>query len=327
MARRRSSFPLTPILGIGLLAILGIGAVIVIEGEVTILGRTLRLSDNEVQAAELPENMVRIPVSTRAIPAYTRIQGEHIVDANTGRFTTIALNRQDVGDSVITEADVRTRLVGRVLRRDKSAGRAFTESDFLPKGSRDGITAGIPPGKRGLVLPAEDVQGLMDLRTGDRFDIVATWDAATGKRQSPVTTGVTSFATSQATNPKQPTRARVEVVSDNGEVIRPVRIRQKPTTSSGLLNGQRLSATPIQEIQIAVKPEEAIRISAALQSGATLRCLLRSGHPEDEGTSTRLPTDFLPPEKEARNEDVGEVMILRGGEPERILTRRNRDPR
>ena len=86
-------------------------------------------------------------------------------------FSVIFLDPERLQDNVLTNInDIR----GRVLGRDKPAGFVFTESDFLPRGSREGLTAGIPPGKRAMRVDATQVKGVYGLRRGDRFDIVAT---------------------------------------------------------------------------------------------------------------------------------------------------------
>lgn len=64
-------------------------------------------------------------------------------------------------------------LEGRVLARPKEADKAFTARDFLPVGTRPGPQSLVPEGKRYLVVSEEHVQGLGDMRYGDRFDMVA----------------------------------------------------------------------------------------------------------------------------------------------------------
>ena len=51
-------------------------------------------------------------------------------------------------------------VIGRVLEHEKTPGYVFTEADFLPKGTREGIVAGIPAGKRAIRLSADRVDGL-----------------------------------------------------------------------------------------------------------------------------------------------------------------------
>jgi hypothetical protein len=65
-------------------------------------------------------------------------------------------------------------VIGRVLDHDKEPGYVFTEADFLPPGTREGITAGIPAGKRAVRISADKVDGLYGLHAGDRFDLLAT---------------------------------------------------------------------------------------------------------------------------------------------------------
>src|SRR6266550_4471959 len=49
-------------------------------------------------------------------------------------------------------------IIGRVLDGDKKPGYVFTDADFLPRGTREGLVAGIPAGKRAIRISAERVE-------------------------------------------------------------------------------------------------------------------------------------------------------------------------
>lgn len=322
MSRRRSSGFFLPLFGLLALVLIGALGVLLVNGRLELFGFELELREDEVQANELGDGMVLVPISVARIPAYTRIDAEHVFDTEKGQFSTIALPEDTLPETIFTIDDyLAGELRGRVLKRDKPKGKAFTESDFLPKGAREGITAGIPPGKRGMVLPVSDVEGLMDLRRGDHFDIVGTWEPKT-RRATPPTITALAAGSQPTPSPEQP-RPGVDILVTDGQIISPVSIRAAPTSATGLFQGQRLSATPIEEVRIAVTPEEAVRIAAALQTGAKLRCLIRSGHPDDDGAPTTMPAEFLEEPTEAPDNGLGEVLILGEQNPTRILTRRS----
>ena len=65
-------------------------------------------------------------------------------------------------------------MIGRVVNHEKQANYAFRETDFLPPGTRPGMVAGIPPGKRSYTLEVTKIKGIQSLKAGDRFDLLAT---------------------------------------------------------------------------------------------------------------------------------------------------------
>jgi len=54
------------------------------------------------------------------------------------------------------------------------AGYAFQDAEFLPKGTRDGVVGGIPPGKRAMTLDASKIGGIHALQAGDHLDLLAS---------------------------------------------------------------------------------------------------------------------------------------------------------
>ena len=73
--------------------------------------------------------------------------------------------------NVITD---RSKIIGRVMNHEKGPGYVFTEADFMPVGTRFGVVAGIPPGKRSFTVEASKISGIHGLQLGDRFDLVGT---------------------------------------------------------------------------------------------------------------------------------------------------------
>lgn len=234
-------------------------------------------SEGTVAAQSNTLGKIAVPVSAVDIPAYTKIRREHMWDSKRGRFTTVLLDKEDVPESVFGDF---SEIVGRVLDHEKPAGYVFTEDDFYPKGTREGLVAGIPPNKMMLLVAANKVKGLFGLRPGDRFDIVRTIPVdAKGGALSKNAAGPygdqISFAMRLSNWDKQ---AEVRVVVRDGVIVTPVKTRAKPTSSQSLTRGAVSRTVPIQEIYIAVSPEEAAPLSEAMAVGADVRAVIRSGH-------------------------------------------------
>ncbi|MEL6432058.1 MAG: SAF domain-containing protein, partial [Planctomycetota bacterium] len=102
---------------------------------------------------ELGDGMVRAYTSARDIPAYTKISRDDLWNKNQAMLTFVDLPEEYVEENGILAS--LGDITGRVMSRNKRAGYVFTESDFLPKGTRPGIAGGTPPGMRSLRIPVE----------------------------------------------------------------------------------------------------------------------------------------------------------------------------
>lgn len=239
-----------------------------------------------------PPGTVAVLLCARPVPAYTKLTRDDVWDSRNGRFALAFLPPEQVSERMLTRLD---QINGRVLARDKPAGYAFTEEDFLPKGTRPGVVAGIPAGKRALRLQAESVQGLIGLRPGDRFDLVATvpidLSKVAGQGGMPSVGGAygsmlerqLALASGAAGGQKQ---ANVSVVVQSGVVVSAVETRAIPVSTSSLTQGMRTQTRPVQEMVIAIAPEEVAHLTQAMAIGAVLTCLPRSGRPDDPADST-----------------------------------------
>jgi Flp pilus assembly protein CpaB len=192
-----------------------------------------------------------VPVAAARLPAYTELQLEHLVDPQTGALAAVYLPEGSILESTIVRPDA---LLGRVLAAEKPPGRVFTEDDFLPPGTRPGLVAGIPPGMRAMRVEANAVGGLVGLAAGDRFDVVASFPA--GARAGGGGRGAA--------------QARVQTVVSDGVVVQPLATRAVPAARD---------AQVVQEIVIAVAPEEVPQLAEALAVDARLDCVPRSGRP------------------------------------------------
>jgi Flp pilus assembly protein CpaB len=204
----------------------------------------------EPGAAGPPPGSIAVPVAAARLPAYTELQLEHLVDPKTGGLAVVYLPEGSLLASTIVRPEA---LLGRVLAADKPPGRVFTEDDFLPPGTRPGLVAGIPPGKRAMRVEATAVGGLVGLSAGDRFDVVASFPAG-----------------ARGDGGGRVGQARVQTVVADGVVVQPLATRAVPAARD---------AKVVQEIVIAVAPEEVPQLAEALAVGARLDCVPRSGQP------------------------------------------------
>jgi len=225
-----------------------------------------------------PPGTLAIPVAGSRIPTYTRVRLEHLVDPSSGDLRAIYLPE----GSVLPETFVDAReIVGRVVAVDKQPGQVFSSSDFFPEGTREGIVAGIPSGKRALRIDARKVSGIVGLARGDLFDLIATIDMSQGagrgfEIKQGAMQGVGRLGSSiQATT-----------IVERGAVVQPLETRVVPGRV----------AEVVEEMVIAVEPGEAALLTEALHRGARIDCVPLSGRPasaaEDGNDVGRTPGGY-----------------------------------
>ncbi len=232
---------------------------------------------------QFPPGTVMVPVSGVDVPAFTKLTRDHIWDPKTGQFAVIPMPPNMVTPEMIVD---QTKIFGRVLDHDKPKGYVFTEKDFLPKGTRAGMVAGIPTGKRSLTLEANKLTGVFGLKPGDHIDLVATLpiDSKDGK-------GIGGLNTTTVTQNQMAAlqkRATVRVLAQDAVIVTPVTSRNKPTTSGSLTNGTTVRNVPIQEIVIAVSPAEVPAITQALATKVEVTCVARSGLPDEQNVESKI---------------------------------------
>ena len=234
------------------------------------------------------KGLVAIPVGATVIPAYTKITRDHFWNPKTGSFAAMYLRPEQVTPEMIASM---SQIIGRVMDHDKPVGYAFTEVDFLPKGTRPGLVAGIPAGKRAVRVPLEKIPGLAGLLPGDRFDLVSTLAVDAGAGGALTSTGgiYGKQLELQARMTNWTKQATVRVVVQNGNIVQPVTTRQVPVANNTLTQGLVVRTRPVQEVVIAVGPGEVAHLTEAMVVGADLQCIPRSGRPDD-------PKDSITPE-------------------------------
>ncbi len=230
------------------------------------------------------EGMVAVPTTARTIDAYTKITRDHVWDSQSGNISMVYVPEEQVSPTMMTDLKL---ILGRVLKKDKAAGYVFTENDFLPQGARHGLVAGIPPGKRAMRVKANKVEGLFGLQRGDRFDLVATLpiDVKNAERALKLGGPYGQQLSLNAELSNWHEQATVRILVQNGVLVEPMITRQIPVYVSSLTRGAITKKRPVQEIVIAVDPEEVASLTEALAVGAKISCVPRSGHPDDPASS------------------------------------------
>ncbi|MEM7810811.1 MAG: hypothetical protein AAF532_04965 [Planctomycetota bacterium] len=220
---------------------------------------------NEEVADTVPEGFVDVPVGGRDIAAYFAISRDDLVDPKTRRERTVRLPADEVEDrNIVTDA---SRLLGRVLRRDRMKGQFFSEDDLLPPGTPSGLAAGVPPGMRMMILEGGRIVGADVLRIGERFDVIATIprSLAADRRSRVVESGPVGLGD----------RAAVRPVAANAVIVAPVgspALRMLPAASEE--GGEN-------RIVIAVAAGEVPQLSEAVNLDWTLTALARGAEADD----------------------------------------------
>jgi Flp pilus assembly protein CpaB len=235
--------------------------------------------------------MVAVPLTTRPIPAYTKVTRDYLLIPDKGIPKYMYLPPEMVKQmGVITAFN---QITGRVLDHEKPPGYPFTEHDFLPKGTRPGLVAGIPSGKRAITVDVTRIQGIAALRVGDRLDLLSSQpvDMQKALQGRGNAMGVSSVQVGLMAQTKQ---ANVRVLVQNGALVAPVTTRVIPISSNSLTQGAVTRTKPIQEAVIALDPEEIAPLTEALAVEASITCVARSGLPDDPGPASVTPSGPSP---------------------------------
>lgn len=286
---RQSSSPLGTA---GLVAAaVGVGALVMVGG-LWLAGMPLPFGNREPDY----RGFVRVPIATRPIPAFTRITRDYLLIAESGTPSLMPVREDLVQRSrIITSFE---KIVGRVVDHDKMPGYPFTEDDYLPVGTREGIVAAIPAGKRAMTIEATKIEGIHALRVGDHVDLVSSQPVDLAKVLG---SGGSSL---QVGLLKQTKQAQVRVLVQNGLLVSPVKTRAIPISTSSLASGNKNGTKLVQEVMIAVDPEEIAPLTEALAVESRVTCVARSGLPDDPGLASVTPAGPNPIEQVAPVERI-----------------------
>ena len=266
-----------------MLALAAVAGIVVILGILMALGVVdlSKLRSNKPNYAGL----IAVPTPARAIPAYTRIRRDHLWDAVNTRFAVVYLPPRAVTPEMMTNIG---DIIGRVLDHDKEPGYVFTQDDFLPKGTREGLVAGIPAGMRAIRVSGDRVEGLYGLHAGDRFDLLATLpiDASTSGNQTFNSAGpYASQLAIEAQLSNWQKQATVRVIVQNAIIVEPMNTRGVTTVQGTLTEGNQTRVRAVQEAVIAISPDEVAPLTEAMAVEARLTSVPRSGRPDDPPNS------------------------------------------
>ncbi len=224
------------------------------------------------------EGRVAIPKSLVNLNAYEVVQREDVFDLTLGDDSYFWLPKRQVEDHPewIRNAD---DIIGRVMARDKRADFVFSAKDFLPEGSRSGIAGGVPAGKQGFFLEAEKIPGMRFLKSGDRFDLLASAPEESNEASSEYGLLVGGI---KARGGKPIPLSGVQILVQNAEMIALTTSGQM-TTQGGLelattdARGRVTSNERGERVAIAIDPAEAVPLTRALGGDTDIHMVTRSG--------------------------------------------------
>ncbi len=185
-----------------------------------------------------------------------------------------------------------TDIIGRVVKSDKSSGFAFAENNFFEEGTPAGLAGATPPGMRAMTLQADQLAGVHRISMGEQIDLVANiplqklnrFERSTGSRL-PGAELVMDPTSARSENKE--TTARL--VARQAVVLTPVLQRVSTETSASLSQGKKLLSVPVEEVVLAVAAEDVAAVTAALELGATVNVLVRSGRLTSDETAPTVP--------------------------------------
>ena len=260
----------------------------------------------------LPEGTVGVFACPRKLPAFTKITRDHLLTADGFHTVPVVESAIEANGLFATDVDGLKRLLGRVLRREKPVNFAFSEGDFLPVGTKAGPSAGIPPGMRGVWIDVATVPGLASASAGDRIDLVAASQAADRPPADPGLLGNVADPVMRArvqmlaTQPRTGGDTRSWVVARHALVVQSMR----PRPSSVAPKPAAANSKGVEEVFVAMQPQEVAKFSQAMAEGATLVVAPRSGQPENEAVDEI--EDVVPPDPSAA---LRELLVGSSGTP------------
>lgn len=236
-----------------------------------------------VAAKPSREGMVAVPRSLVNLKAYEQVQREDIFDLTKGDDSYFWLPKAQVEanpDWILRAGDV----IGRVLAKDKRADFVFSEKDFLPKGSRTGLAAGVPEGKQGFFIQSGQVPGLRLLKMGDQFDLMASLPEESANAGAEY--GLLMGGIKVRGNKPIPVNG-VRVLVQGGTVVALTDGRDM-TTQGGMefgqtdARGRATNDSKNEQIAIAIDPEEVVPLTQALGAKLTIHAVARSGRQSEQ---------------------------------------------
>lgn len=117
----------------------------------------------EAAATAKKEGMIGMVMSQMAIPRFSAIEGHHIT------VSSVAKSRAPRG----VATDYR-QVLNRVIKVAIPSGKPIYLQDLAPPGTKPGLSAGIPPGRRAVNVDIRRIQGTMGLlKYGSHVEIAS----------------------------------------------------------------------------------------------------------------------------------------------------------
>lgn len=229
--------------------------------------------------------MMPVPKSLVDLKAFEAVTREDIYDLQKGDDSYFWFSKERVARNPDWIVNVE-EIVGRVMARDKRPEFVFTEKDFLPRGSRTGLAGGVPEGKQGFFIRADQADGLRLLKMGDRFDLLASLPEESG--------GAAEYGLLmggiKALGKKPIPLSGVRLLVQGGTVVALTDGRAMTTQggmafsspSTAATNRSRTTAAAGgsgggEQLAIAIDPEEVVPLTQALGAGLRIHAVARSG--------------------------------------------------
>jgi hypothetical protein len=245
--------------------IVGISSLVLVAAAATVLavfGWTKIRSVFAHDQVDTHQGKVAVVLAPVNIPAFTRLDVTMFINPRTGTLDIAWVDEKLVKERGLARDPGALR--DRVLREDKAAGLAVSETDLFPRGTNASYTAAVEPGYRGVTLDATKIVGLDSLSRNDRFDLVAVIDMkaqGAAKDSSVVMTPEAAAALESARQWKTDRRYIVQ----NAKII-----HAAPKNHGG---GQPNTCF------VQIRDEESAALDDALTKGVKINCLARSGLP------------------------------------------------
>jgi len=224
------------------------------------------------------KGMIAVPKSLVALKAFDKIEREDVYDRTLADDSYFWLPKEqvDAHPEWVTRVE---QVIGRVMARDKRAEFVFSDKDFLPEGSRTGLSGGVPEGKQGFFLEAEQIPGLRLLKIGDRFDLMASLpeeSANAGAEYGLLVGGI------KARGNKPIPLNGVRLLVQSGTMI--ALTNGRTMTTQGALEfdqtdsrGRPTTQQKDEQVAIAIDAEEVVPLTQALGAKLTIHAVARSG--------------------------------------------------
>lgn len=267
--------------GVGLVAVVGL---VVFAG----LSYGGYLDAQQIPGQRERAGLVKVPRSQKAIAALTKVTREDFHTLELGDDSYYWMEPARVAahpEWILDPGDI----VGRVMSHQKAPDLVFTKTDFLPEGSRTGLSGGVPENKQGFFVESSKIPGLGLLKMGDRFDLLAGLpEEAQGDQEAEF--GLLAGGVKVRGGKPIPVSG-VRLLVQDAQMVAITRGRDM--TTQGVTNLPESSIRSrsqdgAAQITIAIDAEEVVPLTQALAAGRMIHCVAKSGRgPTKTGASGR----------------------------------------